>query len=36
MVVRPFIIYYRVDDEHAIVRVVHIRHGSRRPPSNLN
>ena len=36
MVVRPFIIYYRVDDEHSTVRVVHIRHGSRRPPSHLN
>jgi plasmid stabilization system protein ParE len=31
-VVRPFIIYYRVEDTPAAVYILHVRHGSRRPP----
>jgi plasmid stabilization system protein ParE len=29
--VPPYIIYFRVDDDRRVVRVVRVRHGSRRP-----
>ena len=32
MPVPPFIVYYRVDDVHLTVRVLTVRHGSRRQP----
>ena len=32
VVVRPHIIYYRVDDRPAAVYVLHVRHGARRQP----
>ena len=31
-VVRPFIIYYRVDDSPAAVYVLNVRHGARQQP----
>jgi len=33
--VRPYIIYFRVLDDEKIVRVLHVRHGSRRRPGRL-
>ena len=35
MVVRPFIIYYRVDDPTLAVFILNIRHGSRRQPNRF-
>ena len=32
MPVAPFIVYYRVDDERQVVRIIHVRHGHRRQP----
>ena len=32
MPVPPFIVYYRVDETHLTVRILTIRHGSRRQP----
>ena len=32
LVVRPFIIYYRVEDQPPTVYVLQVRHGSRRQP----
>jgi len=32
MVVRPFIVYYRVEDRPPAVYVLHVRHGRRRQP----
>ena len=32
MPVSPFIIYYRVDDQMHVVRILHVRHGHRRQP----
>jgi plasmid stabilization system protein ParE len=32
MVVRPFIVYYRIDAHPAAVFVLQVRHGSRRQP----
>ena len=32
MVVRPFIIYFRIDDDPAAVYILNIRHGRRRQP----
>ena len=32
MIVRPFIVYYRIDEEPAAVYVLNRRHGSRCPP----
>ncbi|HEY8665622.1 MAG TPA: type II toxin-antitoxin system RelE/ParE family toxin [Tepidisphaeraceae bacterium] len=36
MVVRPFIIYYRIEDSPAAVYIVHIRHGKRRQPRRFD
>ena len=30
--VRPYIIFFRVLEDQKVVRVLHIRHGARRPP----
>ncbi|HXE55994.1 MAG TPA: type II toxin-antitoxin system RelE/ParE family toxin [Tepidisphaeraceae bacterium] len=35
MVVRPFIVYYRVEQSPAAVYVLNVRHGSRRPPASF-
>ena len=35
MVVRPFIVYYRVDEIGPSVYVLNIRHGSRRQPRHF-
>jgi len=32
MVVRPFIIYYRIDESPAAVHILQVRHGKRRQP----
>ena len=32
MVVRPYIIYYRVEEQDAVVFILTIRHGRRRQP----
>lgn len=32
MPVPPFVVYYRIDDQREIVRVLSIRHGARRQP----
>jgi plasmid stabilization system protein ParE len=32
MPVPPFIVYYRVDDGRNVVRILSVRHGSRRQP----
>ena len=32
MVVRPYIVYYRVEQGTASVHVLHVRHGKRRQP----
>jgi len=32
MVVRPFIIYFRIDDDPAAVYILSIRHGRHRQP----
>jgi len=35
MPVPPFLIYYRVQEEHLAVDIITIRHGARRPPRDL-
>ena len=30
--VNPYIVYFRVIDEWKTVRILHVRHGARRPP----
>jgi plasmid stabilization system protein ParE len=35
MVVRPFIVYYRPEDDPAAVFILHVRHGKRRQPRRL-
>ncbi|NLE61080.1 MAG: type II toxin-antitoxin system RelE/ParE family toxin, partial [Planctomycetes bacterium] len=32
MVVRPFVVYFRIEDKPAVVSVFTIRHGKRRQP----
>jgi plasmid stabilization system protein ParE len=34
--VRPYIVYFRVLDLQKVVRVTHIRHGARRPPTHFD
>src|SRR6266536_3170413 len=34
-VVRPFIIYYRIDEPRRAVFIVEVRHGARRQPRNF-
>jgi toxin ParE1/3/4 len=36
MVVRPFLVYYRVTSSPPTVHVLTIRHGSRRPPRRFD
>lgn len=36
MVVRPFIVYYRAEDQPAAVHVLHVRHGHRRQPRQFD
>ena len=33
--IRPYVVYFRAVDEQKIVRIIHIRHGSRLPPKRL-
>jgi plasmid stabilization system protein ParE len=35
MVVRPFVVYFRVEDTPAVVYILTIRHGSRRQPRHF-
>jgi plasmid stabilization system protein ParE len=35
MPVKKFIVYYRVDDDRHVVRVLSVRHGSRKQPRRL-
>lgn len=28
----PYLIYYEVDEERRMIKILHIRHGSRKPP----
>ena len=35
MVVRPFIVYYRIDLQPPVVHILTIRHGARRQPRRL-
>ena len=30
----PFLIYYRVDDQSRMIKVLHLRHGARKPPAS--
>jgi plasmid stabilization system protein ParE len=32
MPVPPYVVYYRVIDQHSVVRVLTVRHGARRQP----
>jgi toxin ParE1/3/4 len=33
--VPPYIVYFRVLEEDRVVRILHVRHGARRPPQRL-
>ena len=35
IVVRPYIIYFRVLEDQKVVRVLHVRHGARRRPKRI-
>jgi plasmid stabilization system protein ParE len=35
LVVRPYVIYFRVLEDKKVVRVLHVRHGARRAPKRL-
>jgi plasmid stabilization system protein ParE len=30
----PFLVYYRLDDNKRVIEVVHLRHGTRKPPGS--
>lgn len=34
--VRPYLVYFRVLDDQSVVRVLHVRHGARRPPKRFD
>ena len=36
LVVKPYIIYFRVLDDDRVVRVLSVRHGARRPPKRFD
>jgi plasmid stabilization system protein ParE len=34
--VPPYLIYFRVIDDQQVVRILHVRHGARRPPRKFD
>jgi plasmid stabilization system protein ParE len=36
VVVKPYVVYFRVVDEEQVVHIVHVRHGARRRPRRLD
>jgi plasmid stabilization system protein ParE len=31
---RPFLVYYRVDEDRRLIEILHVRHGARKQPSS--